>query len=326
MIFSSNDNSIIEQSINKEFLKESINNVSYHPLSLREFIGQEKVKTILIHYLIGIKNRNTKFPHTLIMGESGYGKTTLAHIISLALNKPFMEIISSSIRNIDDLIPKINKYEGGVVFIDEIHSLSVELAEQLYSMMEYFKYNGVAINHFTLIGATTEPGILIEKMPPFYNRFSLKLELDKYNLNDLIIIAKQYKNKKFSSDKISEKTYELLVKNCRGVPRKLLDMINSYIYFGNNNVEFLNSFDIIKDSYTKKDLKVLTYLINNEKGVGLQGLSSYLGTSVKNYLYEIEPWLLQNGLVVRTAKGRKITNLGMNCKIELEQILIKRGN
>ncbi len=290
----------------------------FRPKNFSEYIGQSRVKELLSKQIEGVKKRKRIFPHTLLYGEAGKGKTTLAKIIANELKVNFVECIAGDLEELDDLKNRLSKVNGGVLFQDEIHSLPRDISEKMYPILEDFKYENFNFKPFTLIGATTEVGELLENKKPFYDRFKIKLELEDYEKEDLIKIAEQYKNNVFMNDKLTRKHYETLAENCRGNPRALIGLLESVIYFDGDIDSVLYNFGIISNGYTEKDLKLLKYISLNEKGVGLQGIASYLGTYPKNYIYEIEPFLLKNGLIMRTPKGRKITVKGLKKIEELE--------
>lgn len=280
----------------------------FRPLTFSQYIGQDKVKNILKDYIKGTSEREMIFPHTLVHSNAGCGKTTLVRIIANSLKVKLIESISSDIKDFEELKQEIIKCEGGVLFLDEIHSLDRNSAEKLYTIMEDFTYKGNNIKPFTLIGATTEIGEIIENRKPFFDRFKLILELEDYEVNDLIQITKQYKNQMFIKDKIHGKVYRIIAKNSKFTPRNSIRLLEATIYTG-DIYKVLDNFNIVKNGYTKKDFKLLEYLKVNGI-VGMQGIVSYLATSQANYLYEIEPYLLKTGLIVRTARGRKISNEG----------------
>jgi holliday junction DNA helicase RuvB len=305
---------VLSPLLNGLIIKEDINvsNSKYifRPQNFWEYIGQERAKERLYYYIKGIKERNEVFPHTLICGESGMGKTTLAQIIAKELNATFISCIASDLKNIETINEKIRQVNGGIFFQDEIHSLPRELAEKMYPIMEDFTNDGLRIKPFTLIGATTEIGEILRNRKPLVNRFGIILELENYTIDDLVKMAQQYKEKMFFDDILEENVYEIVARNCRNNPRTLLNILKSTIYFNGDIKKVLDNFGIMVDGLTKRDFKILKYITLNEKGVGLEGIANYLGTSADNYTYEIEPFLLQNELVVKTPRGRKITQKG----------------
>ncbi|KKL59602.1 hypothetical protein LCGC14_2213690 [marine sediment metagenome] len=291
----------------------------YRPKTFSEYIGQKNVKRILENYIRGINERELVFPHTIIHGPPGFGKTTLAKIIANELQVNWTENIASQMKEIDKVLAAINSLDGGLLFLDEIHSMSREEVERLYPIMEDFQFGGTALEPFTLVGATTELGEILKNRRPFYDRFKIILELEDYTLIDLIKMGSQYKSRMFPNDGLNSSNYRILAENCRGTPRTLIRLLEATIYFRGDIDEVLKCFGILYKGFTLKDLKVLKYLAN-EKIVGLQGLASYLGTSTENYLYEIEPYLVKNGLISRTPRGRRITEIGVKLAKELDEM------
>jgi len=304
----------------KIFLKEASKETkhTFRPSTFDEYIGQRKAKRILKNYIKAVKEKNKIMPHILLYGKAGMGKTTLARIIANELEVILGEVITSEILDVETFLKYLEEVDGGILFLDEIHAITRDNAEKLYSIMEDFNYNGMPIKPFTLIGATTEVGEIIRNRRPFYDRFKIIIELEDYTEEDLIQIAKQYQERVFNEN-LEEDIYITLAKNCRGTPRTLIRLLEATNYFDKNTEEVLESFGIIKDGFTYKDLKILKYIAQNEKGIGLQGLISYLDTSRYNYLYEIEPYLLKNNCIVRTPRGRKITERGLEIIKMLEE-------
>ena len=305
----------------KKYLEEaSKQNIkhTFRPETFDEYIGQRKAKRILQNYIKAVKERNKIMPHILLYGKAGMGKTTLARIIANELQVNIVEVITSNIVDIYQIFEYLEQADGGILFLDEIHAITRDNAEKLYSLMEDFMYNGRYVKPFTLIGATTEVGEIIRTKRPFYDRFKIIIELEEYTKEDLIQIAKQYQERVFKEE-LEEEIYEILANNCRNTPRTLIRLLEATNYFDKNINEVLESFGIIKDGFTYKDLTILKYIAQNEKGVGLQGLISYLDTSRDNYLYEIEPFLLKNGCIIRTPRGRKITQKGLEIIRMLEE-------
>lgn len=290
----------------------------YRPDKFIDYIGQSRAKNTLKSYIDATKTRQQVMPHILIHGKAGCGKTTLARIVAKELGVNYKEIITSTIKCSFDLISQINEVDGGILFLDEIHALDRPTAESIYMIMEDFRYNQQSIKPFTLIGATTEMGELIKDRRPFVDRFKIHIELENYSETDLSKMMRQYRNMVFPKDELSDETFDLVSKNCRLTPRIGIRLLESIIYLNGDIKTALNNAGIIKDGYTEKDLKILRYIEQNDKGVGLQGLASYLGTSTKNYENDIEPYLLQNNLIVRTPRGRKITVTGKSKIQELQ--------
>lgn len=284
---------------------------NFRPKNFGEYVGQDNVKQRIEYFVEGIKLRGRIFPHTLIHGAAGMGKTTLAQILANMLNVAFIEAIASDVEDIETIKNKIALADGGILFLDEIHSLPRNMAEKFYPIMEDFRYENINIKPFTLIGATTELGEMIEDRKPFVDRFKNIIELEDYTIGNLVEIAKQYKDKEFINDVLDLAQLILIAENCRNTPRTLIRLLEATIYFHGNIKAVLDNFGIVSQGFTKKDIKILEYLVMNNKGCGLTTLANYLDTSIKNYMFEIEPFLLKKGIIIKTGRGRKITDKGL---------------
>lgn len=301
---------IIEENSPVEFTRNPDEVPIFRPQTFSAYIGQERAKQYLKSNIEAIKQRKLIMPHVILSGPAGYGKTTLAKIIANELQVEFKEHITSSLESPWNLLYAIKQAQKGVIFLDEIHAIPRSMAESIYPIMEDFKYSGEPIEHFTLIGATTEIGEMYKDRRPFIDRFKIIIELEDYSINDLVILVKQYHQKTFPLDKLTDDAYQAIASNCRETPRNAIRLLESCIFMNGNVRKTLYYFNIIKDGYTEKDLKILGYVALNDKGVGLQGLASFLGTSAENYTYTMEPYLLKNQLITRTPRGRRITDLG----------------
>jgi len=281
----------------------------YRPEELHEYVGQEKAKALIKQFILGTTKRNRIFPHVLIYGAPGTGKTTLAEIIANELNQYFVNRISTEMKDPQVILDSIELAEGGVLFLDEIHSIDRSIAESIYTVMEDFQFNGTDVTPFTLIGATTEIGEIIQNRKPFYDRFKILLELEPYNLKEMEIIIKNYLYQTFPSEQFALSKITQVAKNSRLTPRIGIKLSEAMVYFEGDTQEVFKNFNIISNGYTATDYKVLEYLSQHKK-IGLQALCSYLGTSPKNYLYNIEPYLLSNQAIIRAGGGRQITEQG----------------
>jgi len=295
--------------------------LSFRPSSFDQYIGQVRAKKILERYISEMQKRKLVFPHILIYGKPGTGKTTLARIISNQLGVAFYENMAQKNIQIGSFLRDLNKTNGGVVFFDEVHGFSRESVEQLHAVMEDFKYGNTDIPRFTLIGATTEIGEILRTRKPFYDRFKIIIELEDYNIPDLITIAKQYREKLFPEDQLDESIYKIIALNCRATPRHLIRLLESTVYFGGDIREVFYIFNILKNGYTTKDYKLLELLNREERCIGLQEISICLDMPKETYQYEIEPFILKNGMISRTSRGRKITDMGKLLLKELEVLI-----
>lgn len=315
----------ISDSLNKKYIEfdlvttsaeEEPKSSGFVPETFDEYIGQEKAKSLILSYISGVKKLGRILPHTLIYGSAGTGKTTLARIISIYLDVECREIIASTLDNITSFVDMVRQVNGGVIILDEVHALDRTFVEQMYTIMTDFSFNGEALTPFTLMGCTTEYGEMVEKCLPFVERFKIDIELEKYSHTDIVEIIKQFKKYEFPDTQIPEEVYSVIADNAKNTPRRGIKYLTSTIYLGNDVRKMLHNFNIIKKGYTKSDLQILKYL-SEANVAGLQAICSYLGTSVKNY-QQLESYLLQSGLILRTARGRKISEEGLSLLKELE--------
>ena len=290
-------------------LEESKEKSLWRPETFHEYLGQKNLKTILKSYIESHKEMNRTFPHMMIDGKAGTGKTTIAYLVAKLLDKPFVECVATTLQSQQQLVDKIVEVKGGILFIDEIHMINAKIANFILPILEDFQIGGQKIKPFTLFTATTEIGVLLKKFKPFVDRMKIAKTLEPYTIKELSILAKQYKEKTFPDIKIPEDVYEKIAKNSRGTPRIAIRYIESYIFMNISIEEVFRTYGIVKNGITKQDIKILKLLKEKEKGVGLKAISAFLGTSEQNYLYQIEGYLIEQGLITITSR-RQITEKG----------------
>lgn len=281
----------------------------WRPSEWNEYIGQQNLKNVLQGYINGTKEMNKVFPHIMIDGRAGTGKTTIIYLIAKKLGIPFVECVTNTIQSPQQFVDKLVETNGGILFMDEIQEINRKVANFILPLLEDFQINGKRIKPFTLACATTEKGELIKKYKPFVDRMKIQKTLEQYTIEELTVLTKQYKEKTFPNNKIDEKIYIQIAKNCRGTPRIAIRWIESYIFMNCSIEEVFKSYNIVKDGITTDDIKVLKLLNEKEKGVGLKAICAFLGTSEANYLYQIEGYLIEKGLITITHR-RQITSLG----------------
>lgn len=314
---------------------ESVN--SLRPLSFADYIGQEEVKQHLSVAVKASKIRNTVLSHILLYGPPGLGKTTLATILANEMGKNIHYTNATAIEKPGDLVSFLLnvKNDGDILFIDEIHALKRQCEEALYSAMEDF-YIDISIpetngnnrtirldtKKFTLIGATTKPGAL---STPFRDRFPITKQLKYYTKEELIQIV--FRSAKIMDLEIQAEAAEEIAIRARSTARvanNLLKVVSDYAVVAQNNngtafIDFnlaqkaLDLLKIDKLGLENIDRKII-YTIGkqyNNNAVGINNLASSVGEEKDTLEYIVEPYLIQKGLILRTSRGRILTEEGL---------------
>ena len=300
------------------------------PKNFDEFPGQDEIKKQLKIFVLATLEREEPLDHTLLYGPPGLGKTTLARIIAETMQVDFVPTSGPAIRRKGDLAALLTTLkERSVLFIDEIHRLSADLEEYLYSAMEDFFIDIVTgeglgansvrfhVNPFTLIGATTRTGLL---RAPFRDRFGIIQRLNFYNHDSLCSIVER--SAKLLDLSLTPSAGLEIAKRSRGTPRivnRLLRRVRDYAQVEKKaKVDqdlasyALNELGINEMGLTKLDrdfLKTLYYDFDGNP-VGIETLSSNLSEEVETLEDFHEPYLLREGLIRKTPRGRVLTEKG----------------
>jgi Holliday junction DNA helicase RuvB len=292
----------------------------YRPKNLLEYIGQERAKDLVNLNLQKI--RTIKPIHFLISGNKGCGKSTLAGIIGKELNFPITYHIGGAF-TMEALIKFLSKNQDSndpqILFIDEIHNLEKTLGEYLYPIIEDFilpEGNNLKLKPFIFIGATTEKNALIKKFAPLIDRCQADIILEPYRPEDIKAILKQYNDKIYQAN-IFEEVYDLLSKNTRLTPRIALAFFDDYMVCQDTQ-KVLSAHRIIKDGLTTSDIQILQHLKEVGKPIGIETLAMIVGITKVDFNYVIEPYLINQGYLSRTARGRIITQKGERLLQELK--------
>lgn len=301
--------------------------LSLRPRMLNEYIGQKESKEMLSIYIEACKKRNEALDHCLLYGPPGLGKTTLAQIIANELNVNLKVISGPSIEKSGDLAAVLSTLnEGDVLFIDEIHRLPRFVEEVLYSAMEDYVLD-IMVGHdsqtrsirvdlppFTLVGATTRYGDL---SAPLRDRFGVILRLQYYTIDELKLIITR--TAKVYETKIDEEATLELAKRSRGTPRianRLFRRVRDFADVKNNGVisidvckEALGKLGIDNNGLDYTDYHYLKAIINTFKGgpVGVESLAATISEEVSTIEDVYEPYLLQEGYIKRSSRGRIAT-------------------
>ena len=297
---------------------------SLRPPKLADYIGQDKVKSNLSIFIEAAKKRRESLDHVLLYGPPGLGKTTLAYIIARELGVDIKVTSGPVIERPGDLAAILtNMHEHEVLFIDEIHRLSHVVEEILYPAMEDFHIDiligqgpsarsmKLDIPKFTLVGATTRAGSLTS---PLRDRFGMHFRLEFYSPPELSVIIQR--SAKILNIQLTGTGAEELAKRARGTPRianRLLKRVRDYAEVKSDGTvdgkiarEALDAFEVDQKGFDQMDRKLLLALIEKFNGgpVGVESLAAAIGEEKVTIEDVYEPYLIQEGYLQRTARGR----------------------
>ena len=303
--------------------------VALRPKKLDEFIGQPKVKENLDIFLQAAKGRSEPCEHVLLYGPPGLGKTTLAHVIGNEMGATVRVTSGPALERVGDLAAILtNLEEGDVLFIDEIHRMNRSIEEVLYPAMEDFALDIVIgkgptartlrldLKRFTLIGATTRLSML---SAPLRDRFGAIFHLDFYGPDEMAQILKR--SSSLLNLAIGDQTVEMIANRSRRTPRignRLLKRVRDYAQVkagGQMDAsvigQALDALDIDQRGLDEADRRILKTLIEKFQGgpVGLTTLAAATAEEIETLEDVIEPFLLQEGFLSRTPRGRMATDL-----------------
>jgi len=301
--------------------------LSLRPRSLTEFVGQERIKQVLGMSIEAARQRGEVLDHVLFSGPPGLGKTSLAHIIARELGVNLRSTSGPAIERAGDLAAIVNDLDqGDVLFIDEIHRLAHVVEEILYPAMEDFELNIVvgkgpgartmklAVKPFTMVGATTRSGLLSS---PLRDRFGQHYHLDFYVQADLAEIV--LRSARLLDMSIGDDGAQQIAARSRGTPRianRLLRRVRDFaqvneapVVTGEVALAALELLEIDQCGFDRMDRSILAAIIDKFDGgpVGVESLAAAVSEEADTICEVYEPYLLQEGFIARTARGRVAT-------------------
>jgi len=310
----------------ERFDNETSYEMTLRPSHWDEYIGQEKIKKNLKVFIEASRRRGEALDHILFFGPPGLGKTTLANIIASQMNTNIKTTAAPMIEKSGDLAALLtNIEEGDILFIDEIHRMSPAIEEILYPAMEDFRLDiiigsgpaaqtvKIDLPRFTLIGATTRAGMLSN---PLRERFGMHFRMQFYSNEELAIIVEKASNK-LDKPTLSDAAMEI-AKRSRGTPRialRLLRRVRDFAEVADEDQILLNRTRYALDElgvnhlgFDEQDIQLLEYLVSARgKPMGLSTIGAALSEDEGTIEDVIEPYLLANGYIERTARGRIAT-------------------
>lgn len=302
---------------------------SLRPQVLADYIGQSKVKDTLKIYIEAAKKRGDALDHVLFYGPPGLGKTTLSTIIANEMGVNLKITSGPAIEKPGELAAILNSLEeGDLLFVDEIHRLSRQVEEVLYPAMEDYCIDVMIgkgptarsvrldLPKFTLVGATTRIGLLTA---PLRDRFGMVHHLEFYSIDELKLIILH--SARILDVKIDEKGAIELARRSRGTPRlanRILKRVRDFAQVRYDGViteavakEALDLMEVDRLGLDHIDRNILMTMIEKFSGgpVGLDTLAAAVGEDASTIEDVVEPYLIKNGLVLRTPRGRMVTEL-----------------
>jgi Holliday junction DNA helicase RuvB len=299
------------------------------PVTLEEYVGQPAVKEQLEIFIEAARRRTEPLDHTLVFGPPGLGKTTLAHIIAHEMKVDLKTTSGPVLEKAGDLAALLTNLESGdVLFIDEIHRLSPVVEEILYPALEDYQLDIVIgegpaarsikldLPPFTLVGATTRAGLLTS---PLRDRFGIVQRLEFYSIEDLASIVKRAAN--IIEVNIDEQGAQEIACRARGTPRianRLLRRVRDYAEVKSDGSitkdtadAALNMLNVDQSGFDHLDRRLLLTLMEKFDGgpVGVDSLAAALSEERGTIEDVLEPYLIQQGYLMRTSRGRMATRM-----------------
>lgn len=314
------------------FVERKEDKLDTEPKDWNEYIGQGAVKETIKETLQALEQDITlPYPHILISGNAGYGKSALIHLLALKSNLHLIETCAGNLqepKDIYNLLSKLRKEPPySIIFIDEIHGVKKEIGELLLPAVQMFKVNNRPIPYFCLAGATTDLGAFTEKLSPLVDRCKQQFVLKPYSNEELATIIKNIIKKRDMN--IKDDALLEIASRSRQTPRLAIGNLDKVWYYSKaKNINTITKKEVIdkleklgihEKGITDRDIELLEYLNRQEKPVGQSAITQKLNIDKKTYLFNTEPFLVRHEYLSRTPRGRIISPLGREIIKEIKK-------
>ena len=297
------------------------------PQKLIDFNGQSALVSNLQLFVDAAKSRHEPLDHVIFHGPPGLGKTTLAQLMANEMDTNIIKTSAPVIETVSTLMSIVSSLDAGdILFIDEIHRLPMHVEEALYTIMEDFRMDllvgegvdarsvSIDLDRFTLVGATTRLGGLSR---PLSDRFQISLRLDYYDIEAMKkIISRSLSAIDMPMD---DGAVSVLAGRCRGTPRianrlisRIRDFADAYPMLGSQELveHALSRMGVVDLGLDGEDMRYLEALARVDRPMGLSTISAAISETTESIEDVIEPFLLRQGLLSRTSRGRELTDTG----------------